>query len=676
MHSGLEDEFVFNFLRTRSPEQLISTTEAEEFAAQVDIDESRIAVAERLQHVGRVGVANPNLLQAGGIRPWFFLASGRTGRFAQVIEAASAATSGISHYVLYGDWDALIIVYGSDVEAERFSDHLSMGAFEPPLAFSAESVLLTEGLLPVQLTKEPNLTEADQRLLNASIEDFDLLEVEQSRWKFIESGCLLGTKWRESTHGNAPITAFVGLHLRGRSSLAPAALLAALAGNWVIGPALRDLFQIKSALPYHYLARLACGSFRELDLVTDALSLLRIDNVDLKCTTHIVASSTETLPMYRQPEIPDFNAGPSMTEMTRQTDDVFRSLSSEHQQLFNDLSGSQQLQFLSQYLRLVRAVTDDRLDVESASRLKTAMHVFAHEVLQNSREPNLTAAVTEVAVRVEELARQLLTKISWSVFGRDPGLAQKELKLPSRSISGLSLGKVVSGLRVAATNPRCEKFHSILDSSSINRLDSFAQDRNLWIHGAHSTLSQDRSDEAMRALVLAQENIVWILQQTEVVEGDGHIPTVVIAINRPDFFISHASEDKSSVARPLSDLLTSKNFTVWLDETELTVGDSLRESIDSAISTCHFGIVILSKAFFAKNWPQQELNALFARQMHGRKVILPVWHDVDHSVLLKYSPLLADRLAANTLDGLDLVATQIAAAFKASQAAEPKMEAK
>lgn len=42
-----------------------------------------------------------------------------------------------------------------------------------------------------------------------------------------------------------------------------------------------------------------------------------------------------------------------------------------------------------------------------------------------------------------------------------------------------------------------------------------------------------------------------------------------------DLFISHASEDKAAVARPLFDALIQRGWSVWLDELELTIGDSL-----------------------------------------------------------------------------------------------------
>ncbi len=129
-------------------------------------------------------------------------------------------------------------------------------------------------------------------------------------------------------------------------------------------------------------------------------------------------------------------------------------------------------------------------------------------------------------------------------------------------------------------------------------------------------------------------------------------------------FISHASEDKD-VARPLSEALKARGWSVWLDELELTVGDSLSGRIDAALAQSRFGVVVLSPAFFTKTWPQRELAGLAAREVDaGAKVILPVWHDVDRHYIAQRSPILADRLGAPTSLGTDQVAELISQALE------------
>jgi len=125
-----------------------------------------------------------------------------------------------------------------------------------------------------------------------------------------------------------------------------------------------------------------------------------------------------------------------------------------------------------------------------------------------------------------------------------------------------------------------------------------------------------------------------------------------------DFFVSHASEDKD-VAEPLVEKLSQTGAKVWYDRIELSVGDSLREKIDHGLANSRYGVVILSPRFFKKNWPQKELNGLMALEVNGRKVVLPVWHDITVDEVLQYSPVLADLVATETALGLDRVVEDI-----------------
>jgi hypothetical protein len=131
-----------------------------------------------------------------------------------------------------------------------------------------------------------------------------------------------------------------------------------------------------------------------------------------------------------------------------------------------------------------------------------------------------------------------------------------------------------------------------------------------------------------------------------------------------DVFISHATEDKREIARPLADNLRAKGLRVWYDEFSLTLGDSLRQSIERGLARSLFGVVILSPHFFAKHWPQQELNGLATREEEGEKIILPVWHNIDAEGVRRNSPILADRKAVSTAEGLDTVVQKITEVIK------------
>jgi len=117
-----------------------------------------------------------------------------------------------------------------------------------------------------------------------------------------------------------------------------------------------------------------------------------------------------------------------------------------------------------------------------------------------------------------------------------------------------------------------------------------------------------------------------------------------------DVFISHATEDKDEVVRPLAHALQELGLRVWYDEFELRIGSSLRRKIDEGLARSRFGVVVLSHAFFAKNWSKYELDGLVTREMTGEQIILPLWHKITKAEVIGYSPSLADKLARNTSD--------------------------
>src|SRR5271168_1345234 len=133
-----------------------------------------------------------------------------------------------------------------------------------------------------------------------------------------------------------------------------------------------------------------------------------------------------------------------------------------------------------------------------------------------------------------------------------------------------------------------------------------------------------------------------------------------------DVFISHASEDKESFVRPLANRLQEQGLWVWFDELTLTVGDSLRRSIDRGLAKSQYGIVVISPHFLQKEWPQKELDGLVAREIDGVKVILPVWHNISAAEIRAYSPPLADRLAVSSSKGLDHVTDELLKAIRQS----------
>lgn len=133
---------------------------------------------------------------------------------------------------------------------------------------------------------------------------------------------------------------------------------------------------------------------------------------------------------------------------------------------------------------------------------------------------------------------------------------------------------------------------------------------------------------------------------------------------RWDYFVSHASEDKTLIAAPLAHYLRTASFETWYDSFSLNVGDSLSQTIEHGLSESKYGIVILSRPFLQKEWPRTELERLLELEREGTASLLPVWHQVGAAEISVHYPAVADRKAADTAKGLQSVAEEL---VKASQ---------
>jgi len=115
-----------------------------------------------------------------------------------------------------------------------------------------------------------------------------------------------------------------------------------------------------------------------------------------------------------------------------------------------------------------------------------------------------------------------------------------------------------------------------------------------------------------------------------------------------DVFISHASEDKDEIVRPLANALMNEGLNVWYDEFTLRIGDSLRQKIDQGLANSRIGLVVLSSSFIAKGWTNYELDGIVTRTVSGEQILLPIWHNITKQQVVDYSPSLADKVARST----------------------------
>lgn len=126
-----------------------------------------------------------------------------------------------------------------------------------------------------------------------------------------------------------------------------------------------------------------------------------------------------------------------------------------------------------------------------------------------------------------------------------------------------------------------------------------------------------------------------------------------------DFFISYATPDRETVARPLYEALNRLGYKVWFDAENLTVGDNLCEAISAGLSHSRFALIIFSPAYLDRAWPRRELTGFLSKESSGMKVILPIRHHISHEEIVARLPILADKISITTSPGLDRVVLEI-----------------
>lgn len=122
--------------------------------------------------------------------------------------------------------------------------------------------------------------------------------------------------------------------------------------------------------------------------------------------------------------------------------------------------------------------------------------------------------------------------------------------------------------------------------------------------------------------------------------------------SKPMAFISHDSRDQELIVTRLATGLISRLCNVWYSECSLSLGDSLRESIEKGIKQAHKCILVLTPNFLNNpGWTKKEFNSIFTREMiKEEQVIIPVWYNVTKHEVYEYSPALADVVAAKWPD--------------------------
>jgi hypothetical protein len=609
----------------------------------------------------RQGVLNPSWLEREGLRAHFILASGRPGLFEQLISLAEKHRAGVSQYIVYGYWDALVILYGTDTEAAQLYASLRTGAYEEPVQFAAEQVLVAYRHRVSKVNAQGAHVGSD--IVNPVVLDFDSGANVKARSRLVESGHILGSTWSFEGQPPYPVVAFIGVLLHGRFSAQPSEVVERLLQQEILKDSLVHLFQISQGRPFHYLIKLCCCNMRELDEATNAIGLTSLHNMRFEGTTLMVATGIDQIPMFRQADVTGLTLGPDLTYIIRAGERVFARLPPDQQIAFNRLNEERQVSVVKCLAQMDRSLDESELDPKTKERLESAISTFTRECTSGIGRPNLTGAAIEVTATIEGLLKRLLSRLAYGAYGKNPGKIQKELKLSTSAIRNLSLGKAVEAIRVARNHPDFQFFAQHLEESSLDRVDRFVSARNAWAHDAVDLDGVSLIDEANRTIIEAIELAQWIYQLSEAVEKSRSLvegsTSTIVPLQLPQagtergfgVFISHARADKL-IAERIATGLKVFGYRTWYADWELQPGDSIVPRIEAALARNDTLLLLLSQTSVASKWVRRELDTVLMAQLSGQDVaVIPVMIE-DCEVPESLKGILSADLRSNFEGGL------------------------
>src|SRR5262249_33157342 len=84
----------------------------------------------------------------------------------------------------------------------------------------------------------------------------------------------------------------------------------------------------------------------------------------------------------------------------------------------------------------------------------------------------------------------------------------------------------------------------------------------------------------------------------------------------------HAKADKA-VARRIKDYLRRRKISVWLDEAEIRVGESIPQKVAEGLSRSNALCILVSENALRSKWVMREFNSFLHRSLTTEKMIFP-----------------------------------------------------
>jgi RNA-directed DNA polymerase len=253
---------------------------------------------------------------------------------------------------------------------------------------------------------------------------------------------------------------------------------------------------------------------------------------------------------------------------------------------------------------------------------------------------NLTQFPPAIAIR-EEIAgggfkvaagdalEQAITACGFAINGN-------KVRIQGHGVQQSVTGLVVNA-RINVERERIRKIRAMLHAWGKFGLDAAAAEHFAKYRGGKDPSRRARGP-AFRNIVYGQLSFVRMIRGSDdpvflklcakVLDLDPNpskfIRQMVFGADDFEIFVSHAREDKASIARPIYEACERHGLKAFLDEEHIGWGESFTKKINTALGAARTVVAVVSSNSVGKEWPLAEINTALALEISGQKRVLPV----------------------------------------------------
>ncbi len=227
----------------------------------------------------------------------------------------------------------------------------------------------------------------------------------------------------------------------------------------------------------------------------------------------------------------------------------------------------------------------------------------------------------------------LISAIEGSGFRINAGKVRVQAPYQRQSVTGITVNSKVNVERT-----RIRRLRAMLHAWETFGIEAAAREHFLKYKHSPHLANSNGAVRRFRAVVYGELAYVKMVRGTDdpvflklcgrLVSLDPNpsrfLRQMVFGANDFDVFISHATEDKADIARPIQAALEKRKVRVFLDEEHIAWGENFTKKINTALGAARTVVAVVSQSSISKDWPLAELNAALDLEITGQKNVFVV----------------------------------------------------